>query len=115
MQLEENLSSLINDQQWKDIALLLNRRTTINNEKILDRLLKESHWRIPGSKDRLTFDVNDVSLSFDLDELLNLLIPPIRMDLIVHLRAALLIHQDNLSTRLQIHKTIFHIQQLDSL
>ena len=53
VQLEENLSSLIQNEQWKDIALLLNRRTLTNNEKILDRLLNDSHWRVPGSKDLL--------------------------------------------------------------
>jgi hypothetical protein len=50
-----------------------------------------------------------------LDELIGLLIPSIRHDVISHLRTALLSHHDNPSKRLQIHKMIFNLQQMDSL
>jgi hypothetical protein len=69
----------------------------------------------------LKFPVNfrikkiDLFILFILDELIGLLIPSIRHDVISHLRTALLSHHDNPSKRLQIHKMIFNVQQMDSL
>lgn len=52
---------------------------------------------------------------FILDELIGMLLTSIRHDLISHLRTALLSHNENPCKRLQIHKMIFKVQQLDSL
>ena len=108
--LQEKFSSLISDAQWEQIGLLLNRRT-LNNEKILDRLLKESDLNLPGWKRSLRLP----SELLRLDEFLALLLPPIRQELIVHLRRVLSIPPADLAQRLQLHKLIFHLQQLDSL
>jgi len=50
-----------------------------------------------------------------LDELIGMLLTSVRHDLISHLRTTLLSHHDNPIKRLQIHKMIFKIQQMDSL
>lgn len=74
---------------------MLNRRT-LNNKTILDRLIDEYDFQIP-------------------DELIGHVHPSIRDDFISHFRTALLSHQENPNKRLQIHKMIFNIQQMDSL
>jgi len=74
---------------------MLNRRT-LNNNEILNRILEEYDFKIP-------------------DELIGLLLTSIRHDLISHLRTALLSHNNNPCKRLQIHKMIFNVQQIDSL
>ncbi|UJR38371.1 hypothetical protein I4U23_031041 [Adineta vaga] len=93
--LSKNLSNLILNQNYPQLSLLFNRRT-LNNDEIFSKLLEEYQFKIP-------------------DELIGLLITSIRHDLITHLRTALLSHHDNPSQRLQIHKMIFNVQQMDSL
>ncbi|CAF1432503.1 unnamed protein product [Adineta steineri] len=93
--LSRNLSSLILNNNYTQISLVLNRRT-LNNDEILDRILDGYQFKIP-------------------DELIGMLLTSIHHDLISHLRTALLSHHDNPCKRLQIHKMIFNVQQMDSL
>ncbi|CAF1670256.1 unnamed protein product, partial [Adineta ricciae] len=93
--LSKNLSNLILNQNHPDISLLINRRT-LNNDELFNKLLDEYQFKIP-------------------DELIGMFLPSIRHDLITHLRSSLLSHHDSPSKRLQIHKMIFNVQQMDSL
>ncbi|CAF2242360.1 unnamed protein product [Rotaria magnacalcarata] len=95
IELSKDLSNLILNNNHKQIALMLNRRT-LNNDEIINRILNEYDFKIP-------------------DELIGMLLTSIRHDVISQLRAALLSHNDNPSKRLQIHKMIFNVQQMDSL
>ncbi len=89
---------------------MLNRRT-LNNDEILNKLLEEYDFKIPGLLKNFLFLHNFLPL----DELIGMLLTSVRHDLISHLRTTLLSHQDNPIKRLQIHKMIFNIQQMDSL
>lgn len=93
--LSKDLSSLISMKNYDELALMINRRT-LNNNEILDRLIEQYDFQIP-------------------DELIGLFQPSIRHDLISHFRRSLLSHNDNPNKRLQIHKMIYNIQQMDSL
>jgi hypothetical protein len=91
---------------------MLNRRT-LNNDEILNKLLEEYDFKIPGlCKIFFVFFLHNF---LRLDELIGMLLTSVRHDLISHLRTTLLSHQDNPIKRLQIHKMIFNIQQMDSL
>jgi len=110
--LSTNLSNLILNNNYSEISLMLNRRT-LNNDEILNRILEEYDFKIPGKFENILF-IYFLNLIY-LDELIGLLLTSIRHDLISRLRTALLSHNDNPCKRLQIHKMIFNVQQVDSL
>ena len=47
VELSKNLSDLILNSNYSQIALILNRRT-LNNDDILDQLLEKYDFKIPG-------------------------------------------------------------------
>lgn len=51
--LSDNLSNLISTNNYSQIALMLNRRT-LNNNRILTRILDEYHFQIPGKSSFLS-------------------------------------------------------------
>lgn len=95
---------------------MLNRRT-LNNDKILDEIIEEYDFKIPGYFKKTTeFEFLKYLFFFLItDELIGQLLASIRHDLISHLRTSLLSHNDNPCKRLQIHKLIFNVQQMDSI
>ena len=91
---------------------MLNRRT-LNNDAIIQRILNEYDFKIPGT-DQPSRSFTRSSLRC-IDELIGLLFTPVRHEFISHLRNSLLSHHDSPCKRLQIHKIIFKVQQTDSL
>ncbi|CAF3493953.1 unnamed protein product [Rotaria sp. Silwood1] len=75
IEFSKNLSNLILNNNYTQIALMLNRRT-LNNNELINRLLYEYDFKLP-------------------DELIGMLLTSIRHDVISHLRTALLSHNDN--------------------
>ncbi|CAF1018805.1 unnamed protein product [Rotaria sordida] len=75
IELSKNLSNLILNNNYTQIALMLNRRT-LNNNEFINRILYEYDFKIP-------------------DELIGMLLTSIRYDVISHLRTTLLSHNDN--------------------
>jgi len=80
------------DGGYKQVARMLNRKQTLNNDEYLGQIIRQFNYNIP-------------------DEFIRELSVELSIELINNLKS-LLTKQYDPSTRLTIHKTIFRVQQI---
>ncbi|CAF0850126.1 unnamed protein product [Didymodactylos carnosus] len=86
----KNIVNMVTNNDYKNLALMLNRNT-LNNNELIDQIIIEMNYNIPDEF------ITEISTEF-------------RFELINHLKS--LLNKDGPSIRLAIHKTILRVQQI---